>query len=84
MIECLPQRLRFHDVGVQFRSACHRIDAASQSVLIDVHDQIDAELAGAGIAKCDHLAKFPGRVDVQQRERRLRRIERLQRQVQQD
>ena len=84
MIERLPQRLRLHHVGMQFRSAGYRIDAASEALFVDMHDQIEAELAGAGIAKRDHLAELPGGVDVQQRKRRLRRVERLERQMQQD
>ena len=61
-----------------------RLDAARQAVLVDMHDQVEPELRGAVIAERDHLAEFPGRVDVQQRERRLRRIERLERQMQHD
>ncbi len=51
MIERLPQALRLHHVGMQFRSARHRIDAASEALFVDMYDQIEAELAGAGIAE---------------------------------
>ena len=44
--------------------------------------QLQAELRGHLIAERDHFPEFPGRVDVQQRERRLRRVERLHREVQ--
>ena len=44
--------------------------------------QIEPEPRGRLVAERDHLAELPGRVDVQERERRLRRIERLHRQVQ--
>ena len=52
--------------------------------LVGVHDEIEAELARGAIAEGDHVAELPGGVDVQQRERRLGRIERLARQMQQD
>ena len=38
---------------------------------------------GAAVAEGDHLAELPAGVDVQQRDRRARRMERLQQQVQQ-
>ena len=83
-IQRLPQRLCFHDVGVQFRSAGNRIDAALEPVAVDVHDQIEIELARPRIAERDHFAEFPRGIDVQQRERQPRRIERLERQVEQN
>ena len=36
------------------------------------------------VAELDHLPEFPGRVDMQERKRRLGRIERLHGEVQQD
>ena len=45
---------------------------------------VEPEPRRGRIAERDHLAEFPGGVDVQHRERRLCRVERLERQVQQD
>ena len=61
-----------------------RADAARQTFLIGVHDELEAELGGATVAERDHVAELPGGIDVQQRKRQLRRIERLQRQVQEN
>ena len=52
------------------------------AVLVDMHQQIHAEPRRGLVAKGDHLAEFPGGVDVQQRERRLARRESLVREVQ--
>ena len=84
LIERLAQRLRLHHVGMELRPAGDRIDAAREAVAVDVRDQLEAEFVDAGIAERDHLAEFPGGVDVQERKRRLSRIERFQRKMQQD
>jgi hypothetical protein len=47
-----------------------------------VDDQFHARLTRGSVAKTDHLAKFPGRIDVEQRERWTRRIKSLARQMQ--
>ena len=57
-------------------------DAVLHPLLVGMHDQIEAEPPHLGIAKLDHLAELPGGVDMQQRKRRLARIERLQREMQ--
>ena len=44
---------------------------AREPLLVDVDEQLEAELRGHAVAERDHLAELPGRVDVQQRERRL-------------
>src|SRR5215472_14818198 len=46
MIECLPQSLRLHNVGVEVGMA-DWTDAASNAVLVDMNDQLDPQLAGA-------------------------------------
>ena len=51
---------------------------------IDVDDQLAAEFLGATVAELDHFAKFPGRIDVEQRERQRGRIECLDGEVQQN
>ena len=46
----------------------------AEPVGVDVHEQLRARAASASrVAERDHLAELPGRVDVQQRERRLGR-----------
>ena len=61
-----------------------RIDAPPQPVLVGVDDQIEAEPRCRRVAKRDHLAEFPGGIDMQQRKRQRRGIERLPRQMQHD
>jgi hypothetical protein len=82
-IERLPQTLRLHHVCVDGRRKVERVDAARHALLVDVHDQVEPELMRGAIAEGDHGAELPGRVDVQQRERRLARPERLARQMRQ-
>ncbi len=84
LVERLLQRLGLHDLRVQCRSGGDWVDAAVEPLLVDMHDQVEAEPLRGCVAERDHLAEFPGGVDVQQREGRLRRIERLQREVQQN
>ena len=60
------------------------IDAVRQALTMGVYNQIEAEPRRGFVAKPDHLAKFPGRVDMQNRKRQLGRKERLTRKVQQD
>jgi len=67
-VERLLQRLGLHHLGVQRRAGSDRVDALGQPVLIGVHDKLDPEPRGGRVAKRDHLAKLPGRVDMQQRE----------------
>lgn len=61
-----------------------RIDAALDAVLVGVDDEIETELLRLLVAKFDHVAKLPRRVDVQQRKRQLLRMERLAREMQQN
>ena len=57
-------------------------DALAHAVLVDVDQKIDAEIGRHLVAEGDHLPELPGRVDMQERERRLGRIEGLHRQMQ--
>ena len=57
---------------------------ALHPVLVDVDDQIEAKPARRFVAEGDHLAELPGRIDVQQRKRRLGRIEGLHRHMKHD
>ena len=45
--------------------------------VVGVHDQPKAVLAAERVAKRDHVAELPARIDVQQRERQRARVERL-------
>src|SRR5207302_1438072 len=56
-IERLLQAFRLPQVGVHLRAMRERIDAACARFRIDVHDEIEPELACRAIAKLDHLAK---------------------------
>ena len=49
----------------------------AQALLVDMDQQVEAELRRGAVAERDHLPEFPGRVDVQERERNPRRKERL-------
>jgi hypothetical protein len=69
---------------VQAGAARDRVDTARQPVAVDADDQLKPELLCTRVAERDHLAKFPGGVDVQQRQRRFRRIERLAHEMKQD
>jgi len=51
---------------------------------VNVHDEFEPEPLGGRVAERDHLPEFPFGIDVQQRERRLGRKERLAGEVQQD
>ena len=77
------RRLGLHHLGVDRGRVVDRVDAARHAVLVGVHDEVEAQLARGAIAEGDHVAELPGGIDVQQRERRLGRIERLARQMQQ-
>ena len=82
LVERLNEGLRFHDVGVERRAVLKRVDALVQSLLVDMDEQIEAEPPGSFVAERDHVPKLPGRIDVEQRKRRLGRKEGLHRQVQ--
>ena len=75
-VQRLAQAFRLHDLGVHRRAGGHRRDAAREPLFIDMHEQVHAEPRRGLVAKRDHLAEFPGRVDMQQRKRRLARTQR--------
>ena len=81
-VERLLERLRFHDVGVQSRPVSERIDAHFHTLRVGVHQEIESESTRGLISERDHLPEFPCCVDVEQREREVRRMESLHRQVQ--
>ena len=59
------------------RAAVERVDAARDALRVQVHEQVEAVLVAPSVAERVHLPELPRRVDVQQRERRLRGRERL-------
>src|SRR6185503_19988862 len=80
--ERLLERLGLYDVGVERAAMGDGREAVLHTLLIGVDNQLEAEPPHLGIAKLDHLAKIPGGVEVQQRERWLARIECIQREMQ--
>ena len=80
-VERLLQAFRLHHLGMKRRAGIERIDAAPDAVLVDMHEQVEAEPLGGRVAELDHFTKLPCRIDMEERERRLRRIERLHRQM---
>ena len=83
LVERLAQRLRLHDVGVLARAVGDRVHAGREAFLIEVDQEVEPEfLRDILVAEPVHVAELPGRVDVEERERRLRRVERLHREVQ--
>ena len=64
LLERLPQSLGFHDIGIYSRSVSNRIDPLGETVLVDMHDDIEAQGSTYSVAKLDHLSEFPGRIDV--------------------
>src|SRR6202790_567014 len=65
LVERLTQGLCLHDIGVQFGAVADRADAPRQALLIGMHDEPKPKLVNTTIAERDHLAEFPGRIDVQ-------------------
>ena len=61
-----------------------RRDAFGEPGRIGVNYQVQLQPGGRLVAEADHLPEFPGRIDVHQRKRRARGIERLHRQMQHD
>ncbi len=62
-----------HHVGVEARAVRERIDSVRQTLLVDVHDELEARASRAiRVAEFVHVAELPGGVDVQQRKRRRR------------
>ena len=81
LVDDLLEALGLPHVGVQRRAVIERVDALLDALRVLVHDQVEAVLGGC-VAELVHRLELPRRVDVHQRERRLRRVERLERQVQ--
>src|ERR1035437_10547687 len=82
-VQRLTKAFGLHHLGVDRRARGYRRNAARKSLLIDVHQQIHSDARRRLIAERDHLTEFPGRIDVQKRERRLPRLKGPLRDVQQ-
>ncbi len=82
-LERLPEPHRLHDMGVHVGAVRERADALIDPVLIDVDEEIEAELSRHPVAKLDHLAELPFGIYMQEWKWRLGGVERLHRQVQQ-
>ena len=82
-VERLFQPFRFPHVGVE-RPMVEGIDAPLLGLGILVDQQLHPAFARHPVAQLIHRLKFPGRVDMQQREGRRRGVEGLARQVQHD
>ncbi len=81
-VEGLAQRLRLHHLGVDLAARRDGRNAARQAFFVDMDAQVEPEAARRLVAEGDHLAEFPGGVDVQQRKGKRRGMERLQRDMQ--
>ena len=67
---------------MQFRPGVERIYSGANALFIDVNDEIDGQFFRLAIAKDDHLAELPSRINVKQRKRRFTRMEGLERKAQ--
>src|SRR4029078_10027740 len=76
-LQRLLETLRLHDVGVEGAAMGDWRDAVAHALLVDVHHEIDAEPLRLAVAEGDHLAKLPGGIDMEEREWRVCRVERL-------
>jgi len=84
MIERLLQRFGFHDMGMALAAVIERINICCDAFRIDPFDHLGAGICNSAIAKLDHLAKLPRRIDMQKRERDLAWVEGLARQMKQN
>ena len=81
-VQCLFQALRLPHVGVNLRPVVERIDSQRHRFRILVREQFHLHLGSHAGAESVHVPELPGRVDVQQWERRRRGIEGLEGQMQ--
>ena len=77
------QCLSFHDLSIIGSAVIERIDVARHTILVGVDDQLKTVPRRHRVAEFDHLAEFPGGIDMQHREGQLRGVESFQRQMQQ-
>ena len=82
VIECLLQGLGLHDVGVERGAVVQWVDVLLDPLGVDVDQQIHPGLLGHVVPEVVHRLELPAGVDVQEREGRRARVERLPGQVQ--
>src|SRR3546814_11138775 len=68
----LLQGLGLHHIGIM--AVAERRDAVTQAILVGMHDQVEPEVGDPAVAEGDHVAEFPGGVDMQQRKWRPGRM----------
>jgi len=71
-------------MGMDIRTMAERANAVAHAIFIDMHEKLEALFARLRIAKLDHLAELPGRVDMQKGKWRRCWIKRLHRQMHHD
>jgi len=82
--QCIEECVRLQALAAEDRADRKWIRAVGQCRVIGMHAQIEAELARMAVAKLDHLPELVSGVDVQERKRRLLRMEGLLREAQHD
>ena len=80
--ERLLQGLGLHDVRVALCAVLERVDLVAHAFEVDLLDELRADVLRELVPEGDHLLELERRVDVQERERDRRRIERLLRKSQ--
>ncbi len=63
-IKRLLQRVGLHDLSVQRGTGRNRIDTAGKAVLVHMHNQVEPEALRCLVTKRDHVAEFPGCIDM--------------------
>src|SRR5581483_6026426 len=82
LIESLLQRLGLHDARIDGRTRRKWIDSGLAPTFVGINEEFETKTLSRLIPKGNHLAEFPGGVDVQQRKRWRSRIKRLDCQMQ--
>ncbi len=83
LVECPPQRAGTHLARIDI-AVVDRVVAFAAADLVGIHHEIEAALRRELVAKSEHVAEFPGRIHMQQRQGRSRGKERLSRQMGED
>ena len=65
LVQRLFQRFRLHHVRVHPGAVAERTDAAGETLLVDVNDEVKAQPRRGFVAKPNHVPKLPCRVDMQ-------------------
>ena len=82
LVERLLESLGLHHVGVYRRPMGKGANALGDAFRVHVHEQVETEPAGRLVPEADHFPELPGRVDMQEWEGRLGRVEGLHGQMQ--